>query len=666
MKRALILLALLILIFPLASAEIVITQPPKDIYNLGDIVTIPSTIRSVTSLTGTFEMFLLCGAQEINFYRNGISLESGDEKKVEASLVLNKLIINETKGDCKIKATLGGDFVLTEVFKISDLILIDTNYSQTEFSPGENLLVKGHAIKENRQNSNGYIGLEIVQGNSSILTQQETINNGFFSINVTLPDEMAAGEYNVKLRAYEEDISNQLTNVGFHDQGIYIKQIPTSLEVFFENSEIEPGTSVKVKGILHDQTGEKIESLTFLTLKNEKDKIIEQIEIATDEFFEHEIAYNEAPGIWKVVAVSNKITSESTFGIKEKEDAKVEIVNTTIFITNIGNVPYNETVLVKIGETPLNIEAYLEVDESQRYLLSAPDGEYEVSIIADGERTNATLPLTGNAIDIKKASTGVISLVKFPLVWIFVLLILGFITFLVFKRGYQKSFFGYIGSKMKDSKKEDVVKTGPDPQVGSNAELALSIKGDKQDASVIALKVRNMASLKHSKEGSANEVLSKIKELTENSKAAVYQSHDTLFFILAPVRTKTFRNEMHALKIAQKIKAHLDEHNRTFQQKVNYGIALTRGPIIAKQEKHSFKFMAMGNLVTQSKKISALSEGKILLSEEITDKIRTEVKPERHTKSGMHVYSIKEIKNREEHEKFLKGFMKRQEKDKKK
>jgi len=45
------------------------------------------------------------------------------------------------------------------------------------------------------------------------------------------------------------------------------------------------------------------------------------VELATDEFLEYPIKYNEAPGQWKVVAVSNKITSEANFKILEKEDA---------------------------------------------------------------------------------------------------------------------------------------------------------------------------------------------------------------------------------------------------------------------------------------------------------------------------------------------------------
>jgi hypothetical protein len=72
--------------------------------------------------------------------------------------------------------------------------------------------------------------------------------------------------------------------------------------------------------------------------------------------------------------------------------------------------------------------------------------------------------------------------------------------------------------------------------------------------------------------------------------------------------------------------------------------------------------MSMGSLITSSKKIASLSEGEILLSEKINDLLRLHVKTEKKTKSGVSVYSIKEIKREvdEATKKFIKKFMERQ------
>lgn len=661
MGRFLLLFVCTILLSQFVVAEIIINKQPDEIYSLGDIIPVPATVKSVTDISGIFEMNIICNGLEINFYKNGVSLAAGEEKRLEPSLVLMRNVIGELKGTCKIKSILGDEFVLTDEFKVSDSIDVYPDFEQTEFNPGENTLIEGSSVKENGKDVNGFIEMEIVEGNNSILTHLETINNGFFSLNITFPGDLKAGDYVMRLNAHEEDLGGGITNKGFSSTNIVIKQVPTSLEILFEDSEIDPGESINVKAILHDQTGEKIASTSFITIKDDKNKIHEQLEMATDEFLEFPIPYNQPPAEWVVVAVSNKLTSEAKFTIMEKEDVRVEIMNKTIEITNIGNVIYNKTVLVKIGYKSLNIDVLLGVDKSQKYILSAPDGKYEVEVIADEESISKEVMLTGKSVDIRKASSRVGSLVRFPIVWIFIIAILGFIAFIVFKRGYKKSFIGYIGSKIpkkNNSEKSFPLKKNSLVKTGNKAEISLSIKGDKQNVSVVALKIKNLQKLQ-SKEGSAEETIQKIITATGESKAAVYENNNELFFLLCPTKTRTFRNEKEALKLARKIKDILEDHNKKFKQTIEFGISLNYGTIIAKQEKDVLKFMSMGTLMGTAKKVSSLAENEILLGEKMNEKMRSEVKTIRHQRGNIHVYSIKEIKDSEGNKKFIKSFMDR-------
>jgi hypothetical protein len=665
--KKLIVLFMLFLVFPLISAEIIINQQPQEVYNLGDTIPFSITLKSTMDVSGIFQVDLLCSGQTVNFYKNGVSLSSGEEKTMDPSLILMKSVIGSSEGDCKVKAFLGDDFVLSDEFEVSDLIIMNISLEENEFVPEDSILIEGEALRENGKEVDGFVELSILEGNVSKISQLSTINNGFFSINVTLPKDMKAGAYLMKLKAHEEDIDGEKTNNGFLDKNIRVNQVPTSLEIVFENTKVEPGTNVIVKAILHDQTGEKIESTTFLTIKDSKNKILEQTDVATDEFIEFKVAYNEPPSFWKVVAVSNKLTSESTFEILEKEDVKIDIVNKTVTITNTGNVVYNKTVLIKIEDRSLNIDVYLEVDKSQKYLLTAPDGNYRVEVIADEKsELEESLALTGKTIDVKKAPGRVGSLVKYPFAWIFIILLLGFIAFIVFKRGYQKSFIGYIGSRVKKRKKEGgELHHHKESVSGNRAELSLSIKGDKQNVSVVALNIKNLKEAR-SKEGNMDETLQKIISLAEKHKAVTYQSHNITFFILAPIKTRTFKNEKTALNIAQEIKEILTYHNKMFKQRIDFGISLNCGTIVAKQEHDSFKFMSMGTLMTAAKKISSLAHNDILLGEKMNDQMRSDVKTTKHDRGHVRVFSIKEIKNVEEHRKFIKEFLGRMEKDKSK
>ena len=661
MRLLLIVLMLTLFLFPLISAKIIINQQPEEIYNLGDVISIPVEIVVSRDTLGSLNINLVCEGEEVN-YKIGIPpLSSNEQYETNIYVPLIKNEIGELKGTCKVQVYLGEDSALTNEFRISDLILLKTDFQVLEFDPGENLLIEGQATRENNKPINGFIELSIVEGNTSILSHLETISNSFFLINTSLPKDIKAGALLLKLNAYEIDPNGETTNKGFLNQNIKINQVPTSLEIVFESGGVEPGTNLIVKAVLHDQTGEKIPSISTIIIKNENDKIMEQTEIATDEFFEFPILYNEAPSKWKVIIASNELTSESFFIILEKESIDIEIINRTLTITNTGNVLYDKKALIKIGDETLNIDIYLEVDKSQKYIITAPDGKYEVEVTAGDSVVSAEVVLTGKTIDVKKAPGTIGSLVKYPFVWIFMILILGFVVFIVFKKGHKKTFIGYPFSKTKKklgkSKFVPLVK-GSLVNSRNKAELSLSIKGDKQNVSVIALNIKNLKEIQ-SKKGNMEGTLQKTVDIAEENKAATYESHNTLFFILAPTKTRTFKNEKIALEIAHKIKEILAHHNKMSKQKINFGISLNYGTIVAKQEQKSLKFMSLGTLISVAKKISSLANEDILLSEKMNDMLGSHVKTTKQEKSGTDVYSIKEIRNVEEHKKFIRNFLDR-------
>lgn len=673
MKKVVIIFLALALVFPVVSATILIDEQPQGLYNLGDIIIIPITVTSSQNIQGLLQMDLLCNGNQINFYKNSLSLSSGNEKKIEASLLLTKDVINNSIGTCKIKVFLGSDIALTSEFDISDMINIQIKSNKIEFNPGEKILVGGQAARKNGGAANGFIELSIMDGNISLVNKTRTINNGDFSLNTTLPKDMKAGAYVMKINAYETDINNRITNRGFTDQNIRINQVPTSLEIVFEqpNAGIEPGKAIRVKAILHDQTGEKIQSTGFITIKNKNDKILEQKEVATDEFIEYTTRSSEALGTWKVVALSNKLSTESKFQILEKESIAIDIKNKTITITNTGNVPYNRTALVKIGNESLNIDVYLGVGKSREYVITAPDGEYNVRVTVGSESVVAEgIALTGKTVDVKK-SGGIRNL--HPFIWIFAILILGFVAFIVFKKGYQRTFIGRIGKERKEnnddkSSTRSIFSLTKSSFVKSKnkAELSLSIKGQKQSASIVAIHIKNLDKISK-KESSTEETVQKMVDIAEENKASTYENHETIFFIFAPVRTKTFKNESTALHTAIKIREILLRHNKMFKQKIDFGISVNYGEIIAKPEpeKGILKFMSMGTLVSSAKKLSALAHEEILLGERINDRLRSEVRTEKNNRQGATFFSIKEIRNRENHGKFLRGFLDRLDKNKK-
>ncbi len=679
MKKVFILtiFVFVLMISPFTSAEMIINQQPNKIYNLGDTVTISVSIMATSDISDDFYMDLICGIKRIQFCQNGVDLPAGQGKVMDCSLILAKSKLGETIGNCKISGYLSkqkGSPITTSEFKISNLIILQPNTAQTKFEPGQSILIFGNAIKENGRDVNGFIDMEILVDNSSNnIIQPGTINNGMYSMNITLPSNMRAGNYLVKLNAYEMIADGSKTNKGFSNYNIEIKQIPTYLELAFETNNVEPGTSVKVKAILHDQTGERINSNAIITIKKGATSIQAQSEKPTDEYMEFPIAYNEPPSNWTVFAISNQLTAEVPFVVIRKKEIEVDITNETVTFINTGNIPYNDTIFIKIGEESIELPVFLEVDGIKKYELKAPDGEYEIEILSDGEsKLKQNVILTGRTIGMKDVSkSSVKELFGKPFIWILIFLVILAIAFIFLRKAYKKNPYGkFFKKKVKQSKVNVAWENRAVPlsknsklETKNKANLSISIKGNKQDISIVNVKIKNLKELQE-KRGNAEETLQKIINIAENKKAFVYENQDNLFFILTPSKTRTLKNENAALEIAQNAKETLSEHNRLFKHKVDFGISIEYGSIVEKIENGILEFMSLGTLMTNVKRIASASQGEILLGEKIKEKL-TNVRTEKQDNGKAVSYKIKDIKyHDEEHSRFIKSFLKRAEEKK--
>tara|TARA_Y100000310_G_scaffold17671_1_gene17447 strand:- start:14593 stop:16674 length:2082 start_codon:yes stop_codon:yes gene_type:complete len=668
--KIILVFVLTIFLVSFASSEIIIDQQPKESYNLGETIDLSITLTSTNGIYDYLKTSMICENHIHSFPEKQISLAANEVIKIPKSIFLIEKFVGNSLGDCKIKAWFQDtieNYVFSEEFKILNSISIELNIEKTEFIPEERVLVKGVATKGINKFVDGFIDLSFVLSNSSEnKTYQGVIEDGIFSIDFELPNNIGAGKYLLNLNAYEKDPLETITNKGFASVNIQVNQVPTSLEIVFENQEVEPGTNLKVKSILHDQTGQKMDSNVIISVKDRDNKILEQMEKPTDEFLEYPILYNEPAGEWTIVAVSAKFSSEANFNIKEKADIKIELINKTVILTNIGNVIYDKIILVKVGEETLNINASLEVDEVKKYILSAPDGEYSIEILTEGEsKSTGSVALTGNSINIREASSNIVSLAKYPLAWFFMVFILGFVAFMIFRKGYKKSFFGHINLKGKEggsifSSTNKASKNGL-IQTKNKAEISLSLSGEKQKASVICLKIKNFKEIEK-KSDTIKETLDKLGKIVEEDRGFVYENNEDLFIILSPVITKTFDNEKSALRLTQKIVKILNEHNKLFRQKINFGVSLNSGEIISKKEEGVLKFMSFGNLIINAKKIAALSNSEVYLNEKMKEKLMNHAKIEKHKKQGIDVYTVKEMKDKGEHKKFITEFIKRLEK----
>ncbi len=671
MKRASLYLSILclsIILIPIVSSSIIINQQPEKLYNLGEVIKTPIKITAADEINDFFTVQLICNGNENEIHKQYIYLLPGEEQDITTTIPLKTSFIGRTTGKCVIKSILNDEYKLTKEFKISDKIIVEPEIEKKEYLPEQSITIEGTAVKENGENSEGYVDITVYKGNlSEVMKITDTVNNGYFFLNFSLPKDTKSGQYLVGIDVYEKDRTDNRTNKGYSDFNIKIGQVPTNLEINFDKKEILSGETLKVKTILHDQTGEKIDSTSIVKIYNEKEELLEQKEISTDKFLEYPIDYKEPAAEWNIVAKSNDIENEANFKILENENVSIELINGTVILTNTGNVPYNDTVLIKLGNESIPLDALIPIGKKQKYSLTAPDGEYQVEIISgDNNAIKKKVVLTGRAISVKESS---LFNIQSSIVWLFVVIILGFVAFTIYRKGYKKTFFGRMIHRKNKRKSISDKKAIPSSSLITTphrALLSLSIKGHKQNASVVCLRLKNHKKLIKNKKNIkiTKEVLQKVEEIAENEKASIYENKENMFLIFAPAKTKTFKNQKKAITTAQEISELLEKYNKLAKLKIHFGISVNYGTIVAKHKKNILQFMSMGTLITTAKKIAQHSKGKVLLGKNIYEKVRTHITGKKHEVGKTTMYSIKKVRYRsKENKKFINNFVKKLKKD---
>jgi phosphoribosyl-ATP pyrophosphohydrolase len=193
----------------------------------------------------------------------------------------------------------------------------------------------------------------------------------------------------------------------------------------------------------------------------------------------------------------------------------------------------------------------------------------------------------------------------------------------------------------------------------NKAEMALSIEGTKQNATVVCLKIKDRETL--TQEHATQETIQKIINNAEKKGAITYESLDNLYFIFAPMKTKQLQNEVVALTLAKETERELYKHNKMFRQKIDSGISINSGQIVAKQTGRAIKFMSIGTFTTLAKKLADISKGELLLGEITNSRLNSKLKTKKESSRNVSYYSITEIKPEIDSKSFISNFVKKYE-----
>ncbi|MBS3066864.1 hypothetical protein J4205_03485 [Candidatus Pacearchaeota archaeon] len=668
MRKRGLLIAFIMLFFmvSLVSADVFLIQQPKDVYNYGDNLEV---LLGSDGGEGWVSIDLVCsqGFKTLYFqYLYG-------ETEIPITLPLTSKFLKDLTGECYLSITFEDLVKKSSTFLITNRINVDVKFNRVDFFTNENITFTGVASKANKQPVTGAAKITISQiGLESIVP----VENGKFSGYIIFPENTKAGDYNMDVFVYESK-SDQITNFDNKTFSLSVLQMPTSLEINSPDN-VNPSSEIDISSVLYDQAHDSMDGFSVaLNVFDVNNQNIKNILLKTGEQVKLIIPKNAPYGYWNITAESEKIKTNKVFHVKENKEAEFVISNNTLIIRNIGNVPYDKFIKISIGNTtkiqPLNISTA----SSLLLELSAPDGVYDVEVNDGDVKSNARVALTGNVIDVRSPyeGSGVLGVInKGFFAWIFVFMILGLFIFISIKKvAKRKSVLFFDGSlpKKKEGDKGGVVKLSSSDSIGkssggktriehvsSEALPSLVLDGEKQDSSVISLKVKNYEQIKSGKSNAHGAIEEAIKEITSNH-GRIYRKEDSIVGIFAPVITKKFDNEVNAVKVAQKISNLLNEHNKRYTQKVDFGIGVNNCNIIASKDKGKLLFTPVNNSISGVRTISELANNDLLLGEAIHKKLGAKVKTSPHSHGGVKTYAVLDVIERKDNDKFIKGFLDR-------
>ena len=639
-----------------------------------------------------------------------------EEGNVNIKLPLNFNTIDQANGNCYFSGVYNNENRKSMNFEISKLLIVRLGSDAFFVNPGEEIIITGSAEKLNGKVVDGEIEIKIPlleilpvevvvnidEENSdeeSEETDEETeeetdeeteeevsgeenetidfnagifygkVVGGDFSVTINIPENAPAGDYRIDALVYEES-EGQRSSEGIGYTNLKVFQILNEIDLILNNQNFDPGTVIEVRPYLLDQTGVNIDDEVSVIIRNELGERFYEKIVQSQEGLNYEIPKNFASGYYEVLASNGEAEITKKFFINQKAIVHFELIEDTLIVTNVGNIPYKRGIEIELGGKPFVKLVELELGESTSFKLTGDEGEYDVKI-SDGnsELTQSGISLTGRAIDVNQIGKGI----NFggPIFWIFLFIILILILLFIFRKVLKKKSFAFHMPKRKKQVSEsktsstltdkttpsknisEVKKTDAKGKVIQNqADQVLVLKGHKAHAAVLVMKIKNKL------EDNEKKSLEHAMETVYSKKGAVYEQGDFIFAMFSPLMTNAKNNEALAAKVGEEIVKNLNDHNQKFKNHIDFGIAINSGEIINKIENNKLKFTALGNFVVAAKRLAESSNKQVLLSKESFQRAGSEVKAEKI--SDGQAYNLRRIVDSEKNNKFIQGFLERQ------
>ena len=99
-----------------------------------------------------------------------------------------------------------------------------------------------------------------------------------------------------------------------------------------------------------------------------------------------------------------------------------------------------------------------------------------------------------------------------------------------------------------------------------------------------------------------------------------------IFIVFSPLVTRTYGNEALATKTGMAILQELNNHNKKFKDKIEFGLGVHSGELVASKVGGKLKYTSIGNTISFAKRMSDGDSGKLIVSEAVRKKLMRDLK----------------------------------------
>lgn len=396
MKKIYLPFLIFILAMQIAFAGIVL-EPDQTVYNLGNKIKASASVLRDDNFEGLFRLALSCGAYNLPYFLTPINLEPNFRT---AASVPELTATQSMLGNCTIAGALltNDNLVIEEknsnALEIADRLAVLPVNSRITALPNDPIQITG-VINEAFGNNALKASTKIILDNNSYAVEAL---DGKFNIALGISKNIKSGKHAIGISA-----SDSKGNSGSATVELEIIAIPSYIKTGLSAEQLAPGSKIQIMPSLYDQADDLINDSLSLELTSPSGTKVFKKAAQSGDKLDYEFSQYAAPGLYVLSTSYKNLHAQNSVNITSVREVKIRYENETVFIENIGNIPFDDdlTFIIQNELKKYPITKNINVDPGKIFNIDlskeVPMGVYNVMLpIKEGiqsirEKINETL-----------------------------------------------------------------------------------------------------------------------------------------------------------------------------------------------------------------------------------------------------------------------------------